>query len=58
MATEQTEQQIYLGLMVGVRASLGLNFADFQYFCSILSLFMGILCIFVTFRSPSLGLTK
>ena len=38
--------------------NLGLNFANFQYFYSILSLFMGKLCLFVTFCSPSLGLTK
>ena len=51
------DPQINLGLMVGIWASLGLDFAIYLTFCFILSLSMGIR-LFLTFCSSSLGLTK
>ena len=52
------DPQIYLGLVVGIWACLGLDLATFSVFYSILSLLMGKICLFWTFDDPNLGLTK
>ena len=51
-------QNIYLELMFGVWASLGLDFATSSIFYFILIHFTGKLSLFVTFHNQSLGLTK
>ena len=52
---EHPRPQIYLGLVVGIWACLGLDFATFSIFYSILSLFMGKICLFWTFYNRNLG---
>ena len=48
----------YLGLVVPIWASMGLDFATISTFYYSLSIFMGKLCSFVAFYYQSLGLTK
>ena len=50
------DPQIYLGLMIGIWASLGCDFASFSIFYPTLGLFMGKFCHFATDIHPSLGL--
>ena len=52
------DPQIYLGLVVGIWASLELDFSIFSIFYPILGLFIGKFLKFVTFFRSSLGLTK
>ena len=42
------DPQIYLGLIVGIWACLGLNIATLEYFYFISSVVMGKLCLFKT----------
>ena len=52
------DPQMYLVLMIGIWACLGLDFASYSIFYPILGFFMGKFCHFGTFVNPNLGLTK